>query len=347
MRPSVRRTLVLAVKLTLALGILAYLIVNARSGFAKLAEQPIYWPLVVAGLLCTFVAAMLSFLRWHLLIRAQSIVVSLPQTFGLGALGMALNYVSLGSIGGDFFKAVFLAHGQPGRRTEAVATVVADRVMGLLTMLSLASGGILASGLMSSTSVPVRILCRTILVSTAICWVGVGVLLLFPPLTGERVRRRAARLPIVGATISRLLGTAQAFRMEWRTLLTAFGISIVMALCVVTSLYLIARGLPVDEPTWSEHLVIVPTAGLVGAIPITPSGLGTTEAAVEKLYQTMPGGDGHRQGDGTMVAMARRVTEMTVAAIGLIIYFVHWRKFREVYAEAEAAADAEEAGELA
>jgi hypothetical protein len=98
----------------------------------------------------------------------------------------------------------------------------------------------------------------------------------------------------------------------------------------------------VHEPTWSEHLVIVPTAGLVGAIPITPSGLGTTELAVEELYETMPGGDEERHGDGTMVAIARRATELGVALIGLVFYLTHWRKMRDVYAEAEQAADSGE-----
>jgi uncharacterized protein (TIRG00374 family) len=96
--------------------------------------------------------ATLSFVRWHLLIRAQGIDIRLVDTLRLGALGFALIFVSPGAIGGDFFKAMFLAHGQPGRRTEAVATVVADRIIGLLTMMLLASVGILVTGLLYTGS---------------------------------------------------------------------------------------------------------------------------------------------------------------------------------------------------
>ncbi|MCI0334896.1 MAG: flippase-like domain-containing protein [Planctomycetes bacterium] len=341
MSSSLRRTLVTAAKLALAVAILGYLIAQARDGFAELPEQSIHWPLLVAGLLCTLVAASLSFVRWHLLIRAQAIPISLPETLSLGALGLALNFVSLGSIGGDFFKAIFLAHGQPGRRTEAVATVVADRVLGLLTMLALASGGILATGLASATSVPVRVLCQTILASTAVCWTGAALLLFIPTLSGVRVRKWVESIPLLGGTAARLLGAVHAYRAQRHMLLAAFSISVVMALFFVTSFYLVARGLPVNEPTWAEHLVIAPTAGLVGAIPITPSGLGTTELAVEELYETMPGGAGSRKGDGTMVALARRATEVAVALIGLVFYLTHLRKMREVYAEAEEAADIE------
>ncbi len=342
MRSSVRRTLVTILKLAFGLAILTYLVVQARDGFGKLASQRIDWPLIVAGFACTLLAASLSFVRWHLLIRAVGIDIHLLKTMSLGALGMALNFVSPGAIGGDFFKAVFLAHGQPGRRTEAVATVVADRLMGLLTMLALASGGILVSGLANEGSTAIRVLCRTILISTAASWIGVGLLLAIPALSGPRIRARAATRPIVGPTISRFLGAVNAFRSQRRTLLAAFGISIIMAFFYVTSYYAVARGLPVEEPSWTEHLVIVPTAGLVGAIPITPSGLGTTELVVEELYETMPGGDANRKGDGTLVALGRRATEVVVALIGLVFYLTHWRTMREVYEEAEHAVEEEE-----
>jgi uncharacterized protein (TIRG00374 family) len=340
-RSSIRRTVVMVIKLALAIAILGYLIAKARDGFARLPTEDIHWPLLAAALLCTFVAATLSFVRWHLLIRAVGITVRLVDSLRLGALGLALNFVSPGSIGGDFFKAVFLAHGQPGRRTEAVATVVADRMLGLLTMLVLASLGILATNLTATSTIPVRILCETILLSTLICWTGAALLFFVPALSGVRVSRWAESVPIVGRTVARLLGTVRAYRSQRRILIAAFGISTVMALFFVTSFYLVARGLPVHEPSWAEHLVIVPTAGLIGAIPITPSGLGTMELAVEELYETMPGGANSRQGEGTMVALGRRATELAVALVGLLFYLTHRRQIEEVYAEAEEAAEAE------
>jgi glycosyltransferase 2 family protein len=257
-------------------------------------------------------------------------------------LGLALNFVSPGSIGGDFFKAVFLAHGQPGRRTEAVATVIADRMLGLLTMLMWASIGILATGLVTVSSTPVRVLSRTILITALVCWSVAALLLLVPMLSGTTITGWCEKLPLVGKTAARLLGTVRVYRTQRRMLLAAFGISAVMALFFVTSFYMVARGLPVHEPTWAEHLVIVPTAGLVGAIPITPSGLGTMELAVEELYKTMPGGDDDRTGDGTLVALGRRTTELAVALVGLVFYFTHRRQMREVYAEAEEAAEADD-----
>ncbi len=246
-----------------------------------------------------------------------------------------MNYVSPGSIGGDFFKAVFLAHGQPGLRTEAIATVVADRVIGLLTMLLLASVGILATGLLDSASPKLRVLCPMILLITAISWVGFILLVFVGALSGAWMSERVLKLRLTGETIARLLGTVRVYRGQKRMLVAVFGVSIVMALCYITSFYFVARALPIHEPTWSEHLVIVPVAGLVGAVPLTPSGLGTTEAAVEELYKWMPGGDQIADGDGALVGIGRRATDIAVALVGWLFYLSHRREVREVYAEAE------------
>jgi len=325
-----------AVKLTLAVAILAFLIYKGQDAFSTLSAKTIEWPMMGAALLCTILTAALSFLRWHILIRALGIDIRLTDTLRLGALGFALNYASFGSIGGDFFKAIFLAHGQPGRRTEAIATVVADRVLGLLTMLILASIGILSSGLMHADSKNIQILCRGILTFTVISWTGFLLLLFVGALTGPWVCRQALRLRLTGKTIVRLLESVRVYRGEKKSLVAAFGISVVMALFYITSFYMVARGLPIKEPPWSEHLVIIPVSSLVGAIPMTPSGLGTTEATVNKLYLWMHFSDGIEDGDGTMVGIGRRFTDIAVALLGMLFYMSHRREVQEVYAEAEA-----------
>jgi glycosyltransferase 2 family protein len=282
---------------------------------------------------------MLSFVRWHLLIGAVGISVKLLDTLRLGVLGYALNFVSLGSLGGDLFKAIFLARGQPGRRTEAIATVLADRILGLTTMLLMASAGILASGLLHRAPPSLAALCNTILAAAAIAIVGAMLVLTVPALTGSRVSNWVQQIPILGTTLARLLGAARAYRDEKRILFAAAAMSILSNWAYVTSFFLVASGLPIERPTYSEHFVIVPVANMVGAIPATPNGLGTKEAAVDLLYHTMPSGERIAKGVGTMVTLAHRITEMTVALVGLTYYLSHRKEVSEIYAEAEEAAE--------
>jgi glycosyltransferase 2 family protein len=341
MHSPMRRTILTVVKLLLGAAILAYLVFSGRDAFAQLSAKSIDWLMLVAALVFTLLMAGLSYLRWHILIRALGIDARLIDSMRLGSLGFALNFVSPGSIGGDFFKAIFLAHGHPDRRTEAIATIVADRVMGLLTMMLLASIGILATGLLATSSPTFKALYEIILLFSACLWGGCVLLLLVGALTGPWVRKQAESIPVAGKTISRLLGTVQVYRSRKWALLASFLVSMVMALCYVTSYYMVARGLPFYAPTWAEHLVIVPISGLAGAIPLTPSGLGTTEAVIRALYKAMSGGLASAEDAGTLVGVGRRFTDIAVAVIGMVFYFRHRREVREVYAEAEQVAETE------
>jgi uncharacterized protein (TIRG00374 family) len=341
----VRRTLFTLAKIALAVVILAYLLNQARQhdAFTRLVEQPKRWDLLLAGLASTFAAIMLSFLRWHLFIRAVGIPIRLLDSIRLGALGYALNFVSLGAIGGDLFKAIFLAHGQPGRRTEAVASVLADRIFGLMTILVLATLGILATDLIHRAPPALVALCNAILVAAAVALSGAALALFVPALSGPRVAGWARHVPLVGSTIARLLGAVATYRNQKLALLGAAAVSVAGNVAYITAFYFVASGLPIQRPSYAEHFVVVPVANMVGAIPATPSGLGTKEAAVDLLYRTMPSGNGIVEGDGTLVTLAHRVTEMAGAILGIMYYLSHRKEVDDVYHEVE---ELEEEGDL-
>jgi hypothetical protein len=339
-----RRTLVLMAKIAFAAAILSYLLVNVQrhDGFRRLVEQPKQWTLVAAALACTFVAVALSFVRWFLLVRAVGLPFKLREALQLGSLGFVLNFVSLGSVGGDLYKAFFLARRRPGQRTEAVATVLFDRLFGLLAYLLLASAAILVFELTRDAPRVVVALADAILLTTAIAWLGVALVMLVPALSSERRSQRAARIPWVGSTAARLLSAIRVYRGQKRKLLGVAAVSFAGVFLSITSFYLMARGLPVHEPTFAQHLMIVPAANMAGALPLTPNGLGTAEAAAEVLYQKMPGSNNVSPGDGTMVALAQRCA-MFAAAVVALAYFLFQRvDLRRVVADAES----EEAAEM-
>lgn len=332
-----RKILITVIKAALAVALLAYLIVQAQreTAFKRLVEEPKQWKFLAAGLICSLVSTTLSFLRWHVLVSALNLPLRLTEAIRLGALGFMLNFVSLGSIGGDFFKAIFLAHRQPGLRTEAVASVVADRLLGLLMMLTIASVGILAVGLANAEPAALALLCRTILIVATIGLACAGLLIFVPGLSGPRIRQFSRTVPLIGTTVDRLLGAVQMYRNKKSLVLLSAVICLVVNLLYITTFYLIARGLPVQAPTWAEHLVVVPVATMAGAIPATPNGLGALEAAVNVLYRAMPGGKETAEGDGTLVALAYRLTTMIVAIVGFVYYLYYRTEVREVIIEAE------------
>jgi uncharacterized protein (TIRG00374 family) len=252
----------------------------------------------------------------------------------LGALGFALNFVSLGSIGGDLFKAIFAAKDSPGRRTEAVATVVVDRLVGMVMMLVLAS---VATFFVDWTAAPpaIKVLVQTIRIATVGLLVGVALVLAVPALSGDTIRRLIGSIPWVGSTAARLIATVSVYRDEKPRVLQACSISLVSNALFILSFYFVAQGLPVQSPTLVKHFVIVPVANLAGAIPATPSGLGTMELAVDKLYQAVPAAIPIPAGDGTLVALGQRATMILMAAVCLAFYVLQRGNLREAMHEIE------------
>jgi uncharacterized membrane protein YbhN (UPF0104 family) len=183
-----------------------------------------------------------------------------------------------------------------------------------------------------------QLLAASILVVATIGWVTCLLLLFLHQLTGRWVTERVITVPFIGKTCARLLGAMQIYRTRKGMLVAATALSAMMAFCSITTFYSISRGLRLKAPTWIEHAVIVPMAGVVGAVPVTPSGFGTMELAVEKLYEEIAG-DKIDTGDGTMVALGRRITDITVALIGLGFYFGRRREVQAVITETEEASN--------
>src|SRR5690606_20782144 len=163
----------------------------------------------------------LSFVRWWLLTRALSLQVVLTDALRLGSIGFALNFVALGNVGGDLFKAILLAKEQPGRRTEAVASVIIDRLMGLMSMLVLASVAILGMGaLHGELPLAVQVLCRTVLIATTIAAIGL-IALTWSDRWAFGVARLLGRLPLVGHLAVRAIGAVLALRRQPRLVCSA------------------------------------------------------------------------------------------------------------------------------
>ncbi len=102
-----------------------------------LSNQPRNYPLLVLALVVALGAQCISFSRWCLLVRCQGIDLSIVEAYRLGSIGYLLNFVSVGSVGGDLFKAIFLAKRRPGKRIAAVASVFVDRGCGLFGLILL------------------------------------------------------------------------------------------------------------------------------------------------------------------------------------------------------------------
>ena len=331
-----RRLLVTAVKLAIAAAILYLLFgrIQSTDGFKRLLEQPKQWGYLATAWLMVLLGFSLSFVRWFLFVRALGLDFHLRDAFRLGTLGFMFNQVSLGSIGGDLLKAVFIAREQHGNRTEAVATVVIDRAIGLFAMLIVGSIGLIFLNAQVTDHGLINQL--RYVVWTAL---GIGTLgfswAMSPLATGPRVREIADGLPIVGHTLSRMIDAAGTYHQRRGYVFLGLMLGMMTHSLLILAFWLIGKGLPVFEPSLTQCASVVPPCLLAGTLPLTPGGVGTLEGAVEYFYSKI----GAPQGDGTLVALAFRAMMYAFAAVGAVYYVSARKKIDEMLHEAEELAE--------
>jgi len=318
-------------KFAIPVAIIVWLLASVdQEGFQRLRQQQKNWPMLAGGAALVLATVCVSFLRWYLLVRALDLRFRIADAFRLAFLGYLLNFVGGGSVGGDLFKAIFIAREQPGRRTEAVATVAMDRVVGLFALLLVTSTAILVAGV-SSGDWRVKAICDFMLVVTAIA-IAFVVLILIPRFRAGRLVQAITRLPKIGPILERLIAAVGVYRGKPLVLATTIGMSVFLHVSLCVAIYMAAAAIFDQPPTMAEHFIIVPLSMCVGAVPLAPGGLGEFEAAMGVLYILLPV---HRNDNGIIVALAYRLMTILVAVVGAVYYWSSRREVSEILEEAE------------
>jgi hypothetical protein len=342
----VKRLLITLLKIGVSAGLLAYLVHDALDPLERLQAQRKHWGMMALGTLLCFLAVVVCNVRWYLLVRALNLPFRVRDAFRLGFLGYMLNFFSLGSVGGDLFKAIFVAREQPGRRAEAVATVVIDRLVGLYALFLVASAAVLITGLAKSPNIQIAQISNLTLLGTAIGAVCIT-LLLIPGFTHGKLSQRMTRIPRAGHILKRLLDSIRIYRRKLWVLVVTGTMSLGVHALSTTGIYLMSLGLPGPDPSLGSHFIIVPLAMLAGALPLPLSGLGAMEAVMDYLYQQIPSGVVVAEKSGLFVSFAYRVATILIAIVGFCYYLANRAMVRKVVAETAKEEASEEAVEAA
>lgn len=323
-------------KFAIPLIIIGYLYTNIpEEKWDQLAAQPKNYRLLAGALLVALLSICISFSRWCLLVRSLGIALPLGEAFRLGAIGFLLNFVSAGSVGGDVFKAIFLARRRPGQRIEAVASILVDRACGLFGLISLVGLAFVVAPPIA-TAAHAAELERIRYVTAALVSAGIAALAILV-LGGRWVDRLvslASRLRLIGPLSGRIGGPLRMFHRHPLALLAALGMSLCVHIGLTSSVTMIAHGLYTSPPTVAEHFVIVPIGLLASALPITPAGLGVFEAAIHWLYETVPAEP--TLASGILVALCFEIVRVLVAVIGTVFYWTSHDEVRNTLAQARA-----------
>lgn len=338
---QLKKVLATAVKVGLSAALIGYLGYQAYSDerFRDLAGGPKNWPLLVLALPLCLAAVTVTILRWQMLVRTLGLSFSTSDALRAGFLGYLVNLAPFGLVGGDSLKAVMLIHKNPRRKTEAVASVLVDRVIGLYALLLLAAVASLffpasqLAKLDASDQMTIVNLCRIVQTIALISTAGL-IALLLPGVTQSKLWDRLEHTPQVGPVLHKLVGAMRVYRQRLDVLLVTIGISLTIHSLYAAAVAVMAMSIgiaPEHQPPVGSMLVIVPPSMIAGALPI-----GAYELTLNLLFRSVSPA-GAPQNAGLLIALAYRIIQISIASIGVGYWLTSRSEVGEIIHEAEEA----------
>jgi len=250
-------------------------------------------------------------LRFRWLLGAQRITVGYWECIKLSLAGNFLNFATpFGSNAGDVFKAYFVSlHTE--HKTEAVTTVVLDRVIGLGSLLLV----VVAITLLSPSGTQLASL-RPYMLGLLGAG-GVGAAIYFSP----RVRRRwssaawLSRIPMF-EQLQRVDRATRTLAGHIPTVVLSVLITIFLQLLALTAYFCVAVAVGMDARADNalEYIAYFYTGVLVQALPGPPQGLGTVELTYRYFFAPFGGAS-----QIVCMAFAIRLVALICALPGLLV----------------------------
>ena len=253
-----------------------------------------YW-LAAVGLLvlCQIVSA----LRWKFYTDQLSLPRSLGQLTGFYFIGMYFNLMLPTSVGGDVVRACYL-DGKSGKRVSAFASVLLDRLNGLMVLVGLAFVAVLLSPL----DLPAWI--------TISVWVIAGC-----TLGGLASLQIVARLGRLKGTTREQLSTAVRLLGVPRILACTLLLSLLVQAANVVIVWLVGQAIHAPIPA-TYYWVMVPMVSLLTLLPVSINGMGVREGATTLFLAPL----GVEQGTAFTLAFLWFAVYATVSLLGGLVY---------------------------
>lgn len=300
MRKSWRSLIKAAVSICL-IAVIVYL-----AGVDRILEQlaGLVLPLFILAVALEQLGVALSARKWQLLLAAKHEDVPFLQTWKYYYIGTFFNAFLPTSVGGDAVKAHAFSK-QVSRREESYASVVMDRLTGLMAVVTIGSGALLVGWpLVDATA---RLLALPILALPLVLLVvlfftdWIDCLLQLPFL-----QRFAGARRFVGDVYRAVRG----YRSSRRVLLPVMAISLCYHVLLILVNVTLARALGLNVAI-SYFFVFIPVAEILVFLPVTIQGFGLREGTYVTLFSSV--------GVGSAAAFSLGFSDQLVKLVGSII----------------------------
>jgi len=299
----------------LALALLCWLIfyqIDFKSLIAAFSE--LTFDMVAALLVISVLLVYVSALKWSFFLRVFGTRVSVVALFGLYLIGYFVNLIVPSVVGGDALRSYYI--GAKSGHHEAVTATLLERYTGCVAM------AVLAFSLMWNVAL-VTWQIKVVVTFFALFMCAISFVALSPRTLALLERTIFTRIRFLKRVDHHIRRIQEGFRVAQKDtvlLLKAFALSFFFH--SLTILNTVAAGYAVGwhEPPIQELFVIVPVILLVGALPITPGGLGVQEGA---FYYFLTG-IGATPAQAVGIAVILRANTYVLAISGGLVWLL-WR----------------------
>ncbi|MDA0831700.1 MAG: lysylphosphatidylglycerol synthase transmembrane domain-containing protein [Planctomycetota bacterium] len=308
--------------------IIAILVYRNADDIAKLKDRQIVWSAAIGAVLLCGISLLLTFVRWWLLIWGLDFDVKLYSAVRIGFVGYLSNYVGPGSAGGDLVKAAIVAKGQTSRRAVVAATVLLDRILGLLALFIVGGLASLIPRDWHAQSSAIFTTYQFVYWGASIVGMLGLVVMMIPAITRLGWWKLLFKVPVAGNIFSELMQGIMLYQSRPRVIVACVVISLLGHVGMLSTFYLC--GMSVNSanelPDLITHLQLIPAAELAGVMAIfIPGGVGVLEGAVGKSYELA----GAQVASGILTGLAFRIVSVLMALPGLIYYLLFIKQMKE------------------
>jgi uncharacterized membrane protein YbhN (UPF0104 family) len=309
-----RRYVLFAIKIAVSVVLLAVLLSQIDAGRLWESARRASLPWLGAAVTVSFLSALISTWRWHILLRAQDVLIPYRTLLGSFLVGLFFNNFLPSNIGGDVIRIRDTAR-LAGSKTMATTIVLVDRVMGLMGLVLVAAlGATIAVGLTGHGPAPIwptwlwAGLILAALVSAPAVLVPAGVGRLLQPLT-------VFHPEWVGDRIDTFTAILERFRDRPSALAGGFVGAVVVQASTVVAYVTVAHALSLPIEPW-DLAVIVPLSFIVQMLPVSVNGFGVREATFTFYFGRL----GQSMESALLLSLVATAVFMVTSLSGAAVY---------------------------
>jgi uncharacterized membrane protein YbhN (UPF0104 family) len=213
--------------------------------------------------------------RWALLLRASGAPIPLHAVLRIYLVSSFVGAFLPAGVGADAARAYALSlHTSQG--SEAIASVAVDRLLGLVSILTMAVVGVIAAGSQVGRTANILVLVMAIVAGAAgVLWADRWLRAALPdPWHGSRP----------GARVLRLADALSRYRSHRSALVFVFLLSVSVQVLRILQAWLLGLGIGITVP-FSYYLFFMPIGLIALLLPISISGFGAPQAIIVWLLQ--------------------------------------------------------------